>query len=91
MNLEELYKIIEQRKKNLPKNSYVAYLFKKGREKIIQKVEEESTEVIMAAKNESKQRIILEISDLTFHLLIFMSLFQIKPKDILRELGKRSK
>lgn len=91
MKLEELYKIIEDRKKNLPKNSYVASLFKKGNDQIIQKVGEESTEVIIAAKNKSKKRIISEIADLVFHLLIMMSSFQITPQDIQKELNKRQK
>lgn len=89
MSLEELYKIIEDRKKNLPKNSYVASLFKKGKDKIIQKVGEESIEVIIAAKNESKKRLISETTDLLFHLLILMSLFKITPSDILKQLTKR--
>ena len=89
MNIEELYKIIEERKKNLPENSYVTALFKKGKDKIIQKVGEESTEVIIAAKNESKQRIISEIADLAFHLLVMMSFIGITPKDIFKELGRR--
>lgn len=91
MTLEELYKIIEDRKKKMPENSYVASLFREGPDKIIQKVGEESTEVIIAAKNESKERIISEIADLIFHLLIMMSLFEIKPRDILKELNKRKK
>lgn len=91
MTLEELYKIIEDRKKKMPKDSYVASLFKKGADKIIQKIGEESTEIVIAAKNESKQGIISEIADLLFHLLVLMSSFQIQPNDILKELGKRNK
>lgn len=89
MTLEELYKVIEDRKKEMPKNSYVASLFKMGKDKIIQKVGEESIEVIIAAKNESKQKIISEIADLIFHLLVMMSLFKITPLDIFKELRKR--
>ncbi len=89
MILDELYKIIEDRKKKMPENSYVASLFKKGADRIIQKVGEESTEVIIAAKNENKQRIISEIADLFFHLLIMLSLFKITPDDIFKELEKR--
>lgn len=89
MTLEELYKIIESRRKNLPKNSYVVSLFKKGADKIIQKVGEESIEVIIAAKNGSKKRIISEVADLSFHLLVMMSLFKITPSDIIKELEKR--
>ncbi len=58
MTINQLYKIIESRKKEMPEKSYVASLFKEGKDKIIQKLGEESTEVIIAAKNESKIRII---------------------------------
>lgn len=89
MNLEELYKIIEDRKEKMPKDSYVASLFKKGKDRIIQKVGEESTEVIIAAKNESEQRIISEVADLLFHILVMISYLGIKPSDIYEELEKR--
>ncbi|OGE64550.1 phosphoribosyl-ATP diphosphatase [Candidatus Daviesbacteria bacterium RIFCSPLOWO2_02_FULL_36_7] len=91
MTIKKLYKIIEDRKKKMPEDSYVASLFDKGKDKIIQKVGEESTEVIIAAKNEGKDRIISEVADLIFHLLIMLSLFNITPSDILKELGKRRK
>lgn len=89
MTLEELYKIIQDRKEKMPENSYVASLFRDGKDRIIQKVGEEATEVIIAAKNETKKRIISEVADLLFHILIMLSDFNIKPKDILRELKKR--
>lgn len=89
MTLEELYEIIQDRKEKMPENSYVASLFRNGKDRIIQKVGEEATEVIIAAKNETKKRIISEVADLLFHILIMLSDFNIKPKDILRELKKR--
>lgn len=89
MTLEELYEIIQDRKEKMPENSYVASLFRDGKDRIIQKVGEEATEVIIAAKNETKKRIISEVADLLFHILIMLSDFNIKPKDILRELKKR--
>lgn len=91
MKLEELYTVIENRKKKMQENSYVASLFKKGKDKIIQKVGEESIEVIIAAKNEGKQRIISEIADLIFHLLVLMNLFKITPSDVIKELKKRQR
>lgn len=91
MTLDQLYKIIEDRKKELPKDSYTASLFKTGKDKIIQKVGEEATEVIIAAKNENKEKIISEIADLVFHLLVMMSLFKITPMDIFRKLAGRIK
>ncbi len=89
MTLNKLYKIIEDRKNNKPRGSYVAFLFKEGQDKIIQKVGEEATEVIIAAKNKSKQRIVSEVADLLFHILVMLSVFKITPLDILKELEKR--
>jgi len=90
MTLEELYTIIEDRKAKMPKDSYVASLFREGRDRIIQKVGEESTEVIIAAKNESKQRVVSEVSDLIFHILVMLSYLGIKPSDIDEELSNRN-
>ena len=89
MTLEELYKIIEDRKEKMPRGSYVASLFRMGKDRIIQKVGEETTEVVIAAKNESRKRIILEVADLLFHILVMLSAFDIKPKEVLKELEKR--
>lgn len=91
MTLDDLYKTIEDRKEKMPKNSYVASLFRDGEDRILQKVGEESVEVIIAAKNESKQRIISEVADLIFNLLVMLSLYKIKPSDILKELMKRTR
>ena len=83
MNLEDLYKIIV--------DSYTASLFRDGEDRIIQKVGEEATEVIIAAKGKSRERIISEMADLWFHTLVLLSNFNITPKDIFRELQKRRK
>lgn len=91
MTIDRLYKIIECRKKKMPDNSYTTSLFKEGTDRVIQKVGEEATEVIIAAKNEGKKRIISEVADLIFHLLVMLSLFNITPSDILKELGQRRK
>lgn len=89
MTLKELYKIIEERKEKMPAGSYVASLFKEGQERIIQKVGEEAVEVIIAAKNESKARVISEVADLIFHLLVLLSSCNITLQDIEKELTKR--
>jgi len=89
MTIDKLYKIIQNRKSKMPEGSYVSSLFKAGTGRIIQKVEEEAAEIIIAAKNEGKQRIISEAADLWFHMLVMMTQFDIKPKDILVELDKR--
>ncbi len=89
MNLEELYNVIKDRKEKMPENSYVASLFKEGRDRIIQKVGEESVEVVIAAKNETKNRLISEVADLIFHILILLSEYKITLKDIWGELARR--
>lgn len=91
MTLDQLYKIIADRKKNMPENSYVSSLFKAGNDRIIQKIGEEATEVVIAAKNEGKERIIAEVADLWFHTLVMLSQFEITPSDVLKELEKRKK
>lgn len=91
MTIEELYKIIEDRKKSKPENSYVASLFQKGRDRIVQKIGEEATEVVIAAKNRRKKEIIAEIADLWFHSLIMLASLGIKPEDIFDELERRKK
>lgn len=91
MTLEELYQIIEDRKKNMPYKSYVASLFREGKDRIIQKVGEEATEVVIAAKNEGGERIISEVADLIFHILIMLAAYDIKPAKVLKELDNRRK
>lgn len=89
MTIDELYNIISDRKKKLPEGSYIASLFKMGKDRIVQKVGEETVEVIIAAKNSDKNRAIEEIADLWFHLLILMNNQDIEPSDILDALEKR--
>lgn len=89
--INELYDLIEKRKKELPENSYIASLFKDGEDRIVQKVGEEAVEVVVAAKGKVKQRVIEEFADLLFHSLILLSYLDIKPKEIMDELGKRKK
>lgn len=91
MTIEELYRIIEDRKKNMPKNSYVASLFSNGKDRIIQKVGEEATEVVIAAKNKDRQEVISETADLLFHLLVLLSLRGIEPFEIFDEFERRKK
>ena len=91
MILEKLYKIIEDRKKTLPANSYVASLFEKGDDRLVQKVGEEALEVVIAAKNKAGKRIISEIADLWFHLLVLMVAKNISLEEVDRELKMRNK
>jgi len=91
MTIDELYKIIKDRQEKMPEGSYVASLFKAGQDRIIQKVGEEATEVVIAAKNNDKQKTISEVADLSFHLLVMLVSLNITPEEILAELEKRSK
>lgn len=88
-SIDSLYKLLEERKEKLPENSYTTYLFKKGKEKILKKVGEEATEVIIAGTKENKEETIYEIADLTYHLLVLMIEEKINLLDIREELGKR--
>ena len=87
----QLYKLIEDRKKNLPENSYVSKLFKKGSDKIIQKVGEEAIETVIALKNSNKDEIIYETTDLVFHLLVALVDRGVRLEDIQEELLRRYK
>ncbi len=90
MKLEELFSIIKKRQKEMPENSYVVSLLKNP-DNMIQKIGEEATEVVIAAKNESQQRIIEESADLLFHLLVLLAEKNITLLDIEKELEKRNK
>ncbi len=88
-NLNELYALLEGRKKELPEGSYTTYLFQKGLDKILKKVGEECTEVIISAKDQDKPNTIYEIADLTYHVMVLMIEAGISLEDIHRELASR--
>lgn len=88
--VENLYNTILDRKTNKEEGSYTTYLFDKGTEKILKKVGEECTEVVIAALSQTKEDQIYEISDLVYHLLVLMADKGITPLDIENELEKRS-
>ncbi len=67
----------------------MASLFEGGLDKILKKIGEEAGEVIIAAKNEKREETIYEVADLLFHSLVMLAYFDIKPKDIYEELGRR--
>lgn len=87
--LQDVYGIIDDRKRNPKEGSYVGGLFEKGLDKILKKVSEEAGEVVIASKNGSKEEIIYETADLWFHSLIALSYADINPDEIYEELGKR--
>jgi len=84
-----LYNIIDDRKKNGKPGSYTAYLFDKGIDKILKKIGEESTEVIIAGKAGDKAETIYELADLVYHAMVLMVEIGIRPEDIQNELAKR--
>ena len=88
-SLGALMKLIEGRKIEKTEGSYTTYLFEKGLDKILKKVGEESTEVIIAAKDNDKKETVYEIADLTYHLLVLMIEMGISLEDIHRELASR--
>lgn len=87
--INELYEVIEGRKKDPIEGSYTSYLFEKGLDKILKKLGEEASEVIISSKNNDKKEMINEISDLLYHLLVLMVDKGLKIEDILEELEKR--
>jgi phosphoribosyl-AMP cyclohydrolase / phosphoribosyl-ATP pyrophosphohydrolase len=87
--IEQVVSTIKKRKKEATKDSYTSYLFREGIDKVLKKVGEETSEVIIGAKNQDKQETIWEIADLTYHLLVLMEIMDVSPDDIKRELVKR--
>ena len=84
-----LYDLIEGRKTDPKEGSYTSYLFDKGLEKILKKVGEESTEVVIAGLKQDKAETIFEISDLAYHVMVLMIELGISVEDITKELEKR--
>ncbi len=88
-SLASLMELIEGRKTEKKEGSYTTYLFEKGIDKILKKVGEECTEVIIAAKDNDKKEAIYEIADLTYHVMVMMIEMGIDLSDIHRELASR--
>ena len=86
---EGLMTLLEGRKRDKPQGSYTTYLFEKGLDKILKKVGEESTEVIIAGKAEDKKETVYEIADLAYHVMVLMVEMGISLEDIHRELASR--
>lgn len=88
-SLDGLMKLIEGRKIYKKEGSYTTYLFEKGLDKILKKVGEESTEVIIAAKDDDKKETVYEIADLAYHVMVLMVEMGISLEDVHKELASR--
>ena len=86
---EGLYRLIAGRKTSPKEGSYTTYLFEKGLDKILKKVGEECTEVIIAGRKEDKEETVYEIADLCYHVMVLMVQMGITVEDVTRELEKR--
>lgn len=87
--LDYLYKLVKQRKIDMPEGSYTTSLFNRGADRIIQKVGEEAVETVIAAKNRDKEEIINEASDLIFHLFVLLAEQNIEFSKIISNLQNR--
>ena len=84
-----LMELLAGRKKEMPEGSYTSYLFEKGLDKILKKVGEEATEVIIAGKAEDKRETVYEIADLAYHVMVLMTEAGISLDDVRAELASR--
>lgn len=91
MNIDQLYNIILDRKSNPKPGSYTNSLFDTGLHRIAQKVGEEGTEVVVAALSQENERLVEEIADLTYHVLVLMAAKGVSPEEVAGELEKRHK
>ncbi len=89
-SLDSLMEMLKGRKINKKEGSYTTYLFEKGLDKILKKVGEESTEVIIAAKDDDKKETIYEIADLMYHVMVLMVEMGISIDDVKHELASRN-
>ena len=89
--INQVYDIVTGRKKEMPEGSYTTYLFTKGLDKILKKVGEESAEVIIGAKNRSRDEVVYEVADLLYHLMVLLAEQDITPQEVYQELAKRKK
>lgn len=89
--LSDLFETIESRKETLPEDSYTASLFthEKGENAVLEKLGEETTEVVLAAKDDEREELAHESADLVYHLLVLLSMHDMHLEDLLSELEKR--
>ncbi|QIB70030.1 bifunctional phosphoribosyl-AMP cyclohydrolase/phosphoribosyl-ATP diphosphatase HisIE [Aminipila butyrica] len=88
-NINLLMELIAERKENKQEGSYTTYLFEKGLDKILKKIGEEATEVIIAAKAQDKKETIYEVADLAYHLMVLLVQMDISLEEVRQELSSR--
>jgi phosphoribosyl-ATP pyrophosphohydrolase len=88
-SVQDLFDVIKERKNSPVEQSYTNYLFEKGIDKILKKVGEEASEVIISSKNDNNHETVMEICDLTYHVLVLMAEKGIELGDIEKELEVR--
>jgi phosphoribosyl-AMP cyclohydrolase / phosphoribosyl-ATP pyrophosphohydrolase len=89
--LDDLYSIVESRRLMRPEGSYTTYLFEHGLDKILKKLGEETSETIIAAKNDEREPLVREVADLVYHLMVLMVDRKVTLEDISQELSGRKK
>ena len=89
--LDELFAVIEDRKANLPEDSYTASLFthEKGENAVLEKIGEETTELLLAAKDDDREEIAHESADIVYHLLVLLAMNDMDLSDLRAELQER--
>jgi phosphoribosyl-ATP pyrophosphohydrolase len=87
--LTALYRVIQERKANPTDSSYTASLMTKGIDKILKKIGEEATEVVIAGKGGKREEIVYETADLIFHNLVLLGFYDIEPEEVFAELRRR--
>jgi phosphoribosyl-ATP pyrophosphohydrolase len=87
--ISAVYRVIQERKANPTDNSYTASLMAKGVDKILKKIGEEATEVVIAGKGGKRDEIVYETADLIFHNLVLLGFYDIDPEEIFNELRRR--
>lgn len=89
MNITNLYQIICERRDHPTQQSYTARLINQGEDEIVKKIGEEAIEIVLAAKAQGDQRLVEEVADLTYHVLVLLAVRGLTPEDIAAELERR--
>jgi phosphoribosyl-ATP pyrophosphohydrolase/phosphoribosyl-AMP cyclohydrolase len=87
--LQQIYAVVQERKRRAPQESYVASLMARGQDHVLKKVIEEAAEVLMASKDGGREAIVYEMADLWFHAIVALGWHDISPQEVLQELQRR--